>query len=58
MRKKNAYYTMRDLLKTFKRDHPAVIERNKRRAEDEKMRLALPVIEDETVVNEEQEFLQ
>lgn len=45
MKKKNAYYSMRDLLKTFPRNHEAVIERNRRQAEEAKMRLAVPAVE-------------
>ena len=50
---KNAYYAMRDLLKTFPRNHAAVLERTQRQAEEEKMRLAQPIVDQETIVDQE-----
>merc|ERR1719329_2121661 len=39
-KKKNSYYWMRDLLKNWSRDDPAVIERNKRIAKEAQHKLA------------------
>ena len=46
-KKKSTYHDMRYLLKSFDRNEPAVVERNKRIAEEGHKKLGMPVMTDE-----------